>query len=297
MNRETKIGLLVGLAFIIVVAILLTDHTTTTTDPRPAALPEVGNNVRQSVTTPAPPTDNTRPQVPTRADLAKTPVEPVKPPVKIVQVGPETPDSPIAIGPAPQIDPTTQMPVMKPVTSKPAKPDLVAQHPDELTRVDGPGAANRTTPPAIVPPKTYVAQAGDSVNRIAARNMPGGNTKTNRDALIKANPTMQADGNPVVIGKTYIIPSAGAIAQISDSAKRPAVPTFVKPAPTPANVTWYTVKENDNLWRIAASELGDGNRWQQIKDMNKDLLNGGETVKANQRIRLPRGSTSTASVE
>ena len=33
MMRETKIGLLVGLAFIIVVGILLSDHINTSTDP------------------------------------------------------------------------------------------------------------------------------------------------------------------------------------------------------------------------------------------------------------------------
>ena len=33
MTRETKIGLLVGLAFIIVIGILLSDHMTSTTQP------------------------------------------------------------------------------------------------------------------------------------------------------------------------------------------------------------------------------------------------------------------------
>ncbi len=47
MTRETKIGLLVGLALMIVVAILLTDHSLTTTVPRQASLPDVGSYVRQ----------------------------------------------------------------------------------------------------------------------------------------------------------------------------------------------------------------------------------------------------------
>ena len=38
MTRETKIGLLVGLAFIIVIGILLSDHFTSTTQPHQAAL-------------------------------------------------------------------------------------------------------------------------------------------------------------------------------------------------------------------------------------------------------------------
>src|SRR6185436_18120333 len=94
MTRETKIGLLVGLAFIIVIGILLSDHLTSSTEPPQAALANAGNNVRQAVTTPgqpgptpAPvtPPSNTAPQntVPTTSELAPKPD-----PIQIVKVGP-----------------------------------------------------------------------------------------------------------------------------------------------------------------------------------------------------------------
>src|SRR5437868_7462376 len=53
MTRETKIGLLVGLAFIIVIGILLSDHLTSSTEPPPAPLAGAGSSVRSAVTTPA----------------------------------------------------------------------------------------------------------------------------------------------------------------------------------------------------------------------------------------------------
>src|SRR5689334_784013 len=53
MTRETKIGLLVGLAFIIVVGILLEDHFAGTVEPRPAPLQVVTKNVRDSYGDPA----------------------------------------------------------------------------------------------------------------------------------------------------------------------------------------------------------------------------------------------------
>lgn len=304
MTRETKIGLLVGLAFIIVVAILLTDHTATTTDPQPAAKADIGDNVRQSVTTP-------QPQIPTRADLdaARRP-EPVRPPV--VQVGPDAnTGAPISIAPlVPGVGGGATGALPPVVADRTPRTDgrlndLVTRHPEELMAVDGAGqspAASKPAPaaPPIVPPKTYVAEAGDSLSRIAQRQM-GGNTKANRDALLKANPSLQAEGNPVVLGKHYVIPSAGAVAQ---SEGKPATAArgsdsatpFRKPAPSTPNTYWYTVKENDNLWRIAAAELGNGNLWQQIKDLNADVLKGSETVRANQRIRLPKAGSSTASV-
>src|SRR3954462_2635339 len=61
MTRETKIGLLVGLAFIIVIGILLSDHMTSTPQPPQAALAESASNVRESVTSPAPATPGPTP--------------------------------------------------------------------------------------------------------------------------------------------------------------------------------------------------------------------------------------------
>ena len=48
MTRETKIGLLVGLAFIIVIGILLSDHLTSATEPPQPPLAQAGNDVRRA---------------------------------------------------------------------------------------------------------------------------------------------------------------------------------------------------------------------------------------------------------
>ena len=45
MTRETKIGLLVGLCFIIVIGILLSDHFRSTMEPPEAALVNAGQYV------------------------------------------------------------------------------------------------------------------------------------------------------------------------------------------------------------------------------------------------------------
>src|SRR3954470_23038371 len=89
MTRETKIGLLVGLAFIIVIGILLSDHLTSSTEPPPAPLAGAGSSVRAAGTTPAGPgnppiTTVTAPQgiapqqtVPTRNELTAARSSPV----------------------------------------------------------------------------------------------------------------------------------------------------------------------------------------------------------------------------
>ncbi|HWB54214.1 MAG TPA: hypothetical protein VG722_08475, partial [Tepidisphaeraceae bacterium] len=81
MTKETKIGLLVGMAFIIVVGILLSDHVADSTRPPQAVLSNVGSNVRDSVAIPQPaptpvvlaaPAGPTTP-VPTQEELRQQP--------------------------------------------------------------------------------------------------------------------------------------------------------------------------------------------------------------------------------
>ena len=52
MTRETKIGLLVGLAFIIVIGILLSDHLTNSTEAPPAVIAQTARGVRESIAVP-----------------------------------------------------------------------------------------------------------------------------------------------------------------------------------------------------------------------------------------------------
>jgi nucleoid-associated protein YgaU len=126
MTRETKIGLLVGLAFIIVIGILLSDHLTSSTEPPQAALGVVGNNVRQTTVSPgvaAPPiTAVVAPQQVQPQQPVMTQQEANRPqPVQIIKVGPtQTQQSPtqsrIAIqAPAQPQPPIQQQPEQQPV--------------------------------------------------------------------------------------------------------------------------------------------------------------------------------------
>lgn len=122
MTRETKIGLLVGLAFIIVIGILLSDHLTSTTEPPQAKLTQAGGNVRQGVSVPGaatanPPITNVvapapTPQqpIPTKDDLAPKPA----PPVQIVQIGPSAQQNPGGAGAQTQAPANITPPVQAP---------------------------------------------------------------------------------------------------------------------------------------------------------------------------------------
>lgn len=156
--------------------------------------------------------------------------------------------------------------------------------------------------------RKYTALPGDTLSKIAGRFL-GGNTKANRDLIVKSNTSLQADPNKIIVGKAYNIPSAagapanaptlpvsnailppGATRDVQPIALAPAAPTApVATTPTTLDQSafWYTVKDNDSLWSIAADQLGSGGSWTAIKELNADILKGSDVVHPNMRLRLP----------
>ncbi|HZN69670.1 MAG TPA: LysM peptidoglycan-binding domain-containing protein [Tepidisphaeraceae bacterium] len=345
MTRETKIGLLVGLAFIIVIGILLSDHMTSTTEPQKAPLANAGENVRQGVATPA--SQGNVPAVMGAAAGATATVTPAQPvmtreelaaaqqrqqqqqqrqQVQTIQVGPgpgaaqQQPPIEITQGPA-QVQP--QAPPPNVVTPNAPAPDapvainttprqtgpghplqgVAARHGEELVTVgpDGtPQPRPQQTGVPMTPLREYKAQTGDSLSRIAARFM-GSASKANRDAIVRANPSLHQQPDRIIEGRVYLIPlPPQAEAQPQPQAQvQPAAQQNAQPAAPASSVsqgfTWYTVKENDNLWKIASEQCGTGNAWAEIKDLNKDILRNGETVRPNMRIRIPAKPVASAS--
>ncbi|MFM7280568.1 MAG: LysM peptidoglycan-binding domain-containing protein [Planctomycetia bacterium] len=49
----------------------------------------------------------------------------------------------------------------------------------------------------------------------------------------------------------------------------------------------HEVKKGESLWKIAKSELGDGNRWKEIYEINKDQMKSPEAVRVGMKLKLP----------
>lgn len=297
MTRETKIGLLVGLAFIIVIGILLSDHLTSSNEPPPATLAQTGNNVRQTISTPGgaqpPITTVVAPQqvqpdraIPTPRELQQTPAS------AVVQVGGPASSSAVPSSPQPQppVTVTSTTPPLAP--AQPRDEQVVgADRPDnELARVAQqygepvvPVSNSQQQPqPTVQSPggvREYVAQSGDTVSRMAAKFL-GANTKANRDAIIRLNPSLQSDPDKVIVGRTYRIPAKADVP--------PPAPTPVSTKASAAGEYWYTVKENDSLWKIAMEQLGrDGELVAAIRELNRDIIRNGDVIHPGMRLRLP----------
>jgi LysM repeat protein len=335
MTRETKIGLLVGLAFIIVIGILLSDQLMRSTEPPAAPRDEVAENLRRGTTTPAshnrvaapavsaqdPSPDNA---VPTREEITHR-----APPVTWVNVGPgqnSTPGTVIVGGnESHRITPpgngtgTTLPPVHEGMSRReiadgnPGRSlvDEAAAAGETLIGPDGqPLRANTPLPPVhsnnATPHtnsnsrdthntlangmKQYKAEAGDSLSKLALKQM-GANTKANRDAIVKANPSLAADPNKIIIGVTYNIPTAMPTPAVAGASVPPSAPVTPHPAPehptAAAAENVYVVKPGDNLTRIAKDHMGDLSTMSAIKELNKETVKNWDVLQVGTKLRLP----------
>jgi nucleoid-associated protein YgaU len=296
MTRETKISLLVGLAFIIVIGILLSDHFHATQELPQAVITDVGNAVRRATDAPGtnnPPTSFVAPaessptsSVPTRDELtqAPSPVVLAHQPTGNNQTSPTAEDHGAD---APAIDPSlnrTAQRLGEPLV--PANNDGSTQ--DSNSVAQAPQQQNPSPAPAQSP-KQYRALDGDTVSRMAAKFL-GSNSRSNRQAIIDANPSLQDDPDRVVVGKLYTIPTAG-----SQSTAGSAQSDQAQSNQPVGGEYFYTVQEGDSLWRIANDVLGDPSTVSAIKELNHGLLKGdnGDVVTPGMKLKLPAKPVAT----
>lgn len=314
MTRETKIGLLVGLAFIIVVGILLSEHLTTTTERPAAPLADAGEGVREGVA--APGVTMREEPAPYRAPAPAHPVPIARDLVAQPQPGPAH----VAIGPGHAAQPPivitntqTAAPVIPAIDNNVSPVGPISTEPPLITRVPTDIFANHPLQPiaaqqgeSVIPVNSthtppantlaankvreYTAQPGDSLSRIASL-LPGGNTKSNREAVMALNPELKKDPNKVIAGRKYQLPiDTATVASVPPPApvvesSSPVVRSSDRPADTQYRT--YTVKKGDNLTKIAIEQLGSKSQVAALRELNKDVLKGGDVIKIDMKLKLP----------
>jgi nucleoid-associated protein YgaU len=295
MTRENKIGLLVGLAFIIAVGILFSDYLSVNNEPPQASLQVAGSAIRSSLGESTATDSVAGPsvvrvpnriapvgEVPTAAELAaraRRPVAPVVPPVApIVTNTDPAPVQALATGPN---DPNAVPPALNKSLIDAAHKlgeELVAPSPT-VDVVPAPA-------PRHAAARTVEAESGDTLGDLADRAY-GSNTKATRAALVAANPSLQANRNLIVAGRAYDV------APVEAAADEPATPAARAAAPVakPATLAMYTVRPGDTLWSIANDEVGNPNAVAAIRDLNHLQ---GDRLRLNMRLKLPKRKAAVA---
>jgi nucleoid-associated protein YgaU len=47
------------------------------------------------------------------------------------------------------------------------------------------------------------------------------------------------------------------------------------------------VRQDDNLWRIATEQLGNGNRYKEIKKLNANIIKDEKNLTVGMLLRMP----------
>lgn len=321
MTREAKIGLLVALAFILVIGILLSDHVTSATRPASAPLAMLEGNIREGNATPGgaaaqpvtpPKLPGAEPQPPeTTTYVHPAPQQGTPGEINVGLATPQGPQRQPVAEPVAPTDPWTVAGAAEaPTDSQPttnllsaeqqALQDAARPHGETLVPVgDQPSGAAQGPAPAGV--KQYTIQSGDSLSKITAKFL-GRYTPANEAIILALNPKLKTNPNRIVEGETCLVPATAAAVE-KLRASNPPLAGQTQRAQAPANrsaagaaeraqrpaasTKTYTVKDGDTLWSIAQSQLGSGARHKDILKLNADKIASADEIEVGMKLKLP----------
>ena len=313
MTSDAKIGLLLGLVFIFVIAFIINglpglhqkdDSNKLTTnmvglESNPSGIGANERKVQMAMEQPvAPVAGGMQSQSPEITPGATVTPLPQGTPVaaESAQFGPSPAQpapgnvgvAPAQMTPAVSIDPTVSAPTQ-----------------------DAP-AVNTQPAAAPEPAKVYVVQSGDSISGIAKKvyGAKEGVKQKNIDAIFAANRKTLNKINDLQVGQKLVIPPiAGSTAtpsspaevltdknftKVESTAPQHSTANTSKPASSPKaekpaakSGSIYVVKEGDSLWKIAATQLGDGNRYREIVKVNSDVLSSEDDIAVGMQLKMP----------
>lgn len=73
--------------------------------------------------------------------------------------------------------------------------------------------------------------------------------------------------------------------------------TTTKSTSSSSQYNTYTVKSGDTLWDIATAHLGSGARWQEIYNLNKDIISNPDLIQVGWKLKLPKYAQGTTGVK
>jgi nucleoid-associated protein YgaU len=156
--------------------------------------------------------------------------------------------------------------------------------------------------------RTYVVCEGDSLYTIA-KNFYGASEagkKSTINMLFSTNRNILKSPDMLHIGQKLVIPPLPSKQSRKSSAENVSVNTtnpqntqIAQTTETQERVAAgsnqttttqtrdYVVKSGDSLWKIAAMQLGNGSRYEEIAELNSDVLPDRESLTVGMHLKLP----------
>ncbi len=305
MTSDAKIGLLLGLVFIFIIAFIINglpnfhkhrdnNELTTNIVSIHDSPPGIGTKERQVISQ----------QVHYQAPLPKRTVA--------VEETAKSAETKSAVPVAPEQVAAKMVTAQPPAADEQSSTETAEQAqapapPMSQTETAKTAAADQAAPAQPVSGKIYTVVSGDSLVSISKKfyGAEQGVKTANINKLFEANKDTIKSADSIEIGQKLIIPDLPAAAPAksriesvlpsgifkkvdSIGQRHLAADTKTKPAEVKAEPSakkpplantgktdlskHYVVRANDNLWRIAAEQLGDGNRYKEIAKLNADVL-------------------------
>jgi nucleoid-associated protein YgaU len=278
MASDAKIGLLLGLVFIFVIALIINGLP---------SFHESGNN--NQLTTKMVHSQNNPPAIAAKERGVINLREAVeKKPAQVELFSASNQD----------ILPTAAVPESVLVVKETTAVEAIAAAAQAVAAKD---ESYKTDANGAIPPKIYVVNEGDSLAGIARKfyGSREGSKKINIARIFDVNRKLLKSPDEIRVGQKLIIPpllasvpDKGKIANVLSGTEFTKVESIGKRyllanGHQAEQNSGYVVREGDSLWQIAAEQLGNGSRCSEIAELNAGVLDGEDNLSVGMRLKMP----------
>ncbi len=261
MAKDAKIGSLIGLVLIFIIAFVINGFTRSGRNANKSGPSSARADNTLNVDTPEPDVDSG--PIPPRPDETEDPLP-------TVDNGGTNSDSSLS----------------------PAEPNV----PESLTVEDSnvPESDTQEMPLGEV---SYAVCEGDNLADIAKKfyGPEEGNKRANVLRIFRANRKVLISPHALRIGQKLVIPPLKTQGSDGDLFSNSMFETVTSVGRTPLSTREptgeqnrrYVVKEGDSMWSISAELLGDGSRYKEISKLNSGILENEDELAVGMRLRIP----------
>ncbi len=180
------------------------------------------------------------------------------------------------------------------------KVKMVSQDPMENQSMDVRKTVTVEPKPSL--PKIHEVTDGDNLAFIAKKYYGDveGNKKVNIMKIFEANRNILKAADEIQVGQKLIIPPLSGSTSSNEKNKDGLAGSFfekvksigrehlsLKKPDSPKQGKSYKVREGDSLWKIAADQLGDGNRYTEVAKLNDDILPDEDSLTVGMILKMP----------